>query len=104
MVVIKFYGELYEITKVKEYIMKLPPGSTSLLDLIKTLSKMFGTDISKMILDERGRLRGRYIVLINGAAPRATDPVSVEVKDEDVVAFIPSAVGGCYATMCYDEE
>lgn len=103
MVVVKLYGELYELTKVKEYTLKLPPGSTSLLDLIKILSSQFGVDISKLVLDERGRLRGRYIVLVNGAAPRSADPVSVEIRDEDVVAFVPSAVGGCYAVLCYDE-
>ncbi|MEM4827082.1 MAG: MoaD/ThiS family protein [Desulfurococcaceae archaeon] len=94
MVEIKFYGELYELTRIKEYKLKVATGNLTLLDLIKLLDGELHLNVSRVILDEKGMIRERYIVLINGSAVKSRDPASVKIRDEDVIVFLPPAVGG----------
>lgn len=93
MVEIRFYGELYEITKMKEYVVRISEDLT-LYELIEILSRKLGTEISRVLLDENGRIKSRYAVLINGSALRENDAKSVKIKDDDIIAILPPAVGG----------
>ncbi|MEL9929610.1 MAG: MoaD/ThiS family protein [Sulfolobales archaeon] len=93
MVEIRFYGELYEIVKVREYMIRISKDLT-LYELIEILSRELGVEISSILLDENGRIKGRYAILINGSAVKDYDARSVKIKDDDVIAILPPAVGG----------
>lgn len=102
VVEIRFYGELYEIARTKEYSLKIT-GSITLLNLIELLDKRLNTSLSRVVLNEEGMIREEYVVLVNGSATRSRDPKSIEIKDEDVIVFLPPAVGGklyCSTMVC----
>ncbi|MEM1777256.1 MAG: MoaD/ThiS family protein [Acidilobaceae archaeon] len=93
MVQIRFYGELYEITKIKEYNLKIA-GEITLLDLIEILDRKLNISVSKVLLDDKGKIKSAYVILVNGSAVREDNPRSVRIRDEDILAFLPPAVGG----------
>lgn len=93
MVEIRFYGELYELTRVKEYSVRIS-NEITLLDLILILDKNLNIELSKRVLDDEERIKSRYVVLINGSSLRDNNPKNVRIKDEDVIVFLPPAVGG----------
>lgn len=92
-VTVRFYGALYELTRAKECHLEVSEGAT-LMEVIKVIDRVLSPDFSRTVLDDKGALKSAYVVLINGSAVRSNNPADVRILENDVVAFLPPAVGG----------
>ncbi len=102
---VRFYGVLYELLNIKEVNLELPDNS-SLKTLVEAIDSKLNPNFSKTLLDEKGSIRGSYVILLNGSAVREEHIDNVKLNEGDVIAFLPTAVGGkrlrpCYTTKNY---
>jgi molybdopterin synthase sulfur carrier subunit len=96
---VRFYGSLYELLNTREVDLELPDGS-SLRTLIEVINSKLNPNFSRTLLDERGSIRGSYVILLNGSAVRDDPLDKVKLNNGDVVAFLPTAVGGKRLKPC----
>jgi molybdopterin synthase sulfur carrier subunit len=96
---VRLYGSLYELLNTREVDLELPDGS-SLRTLIEVINSKLNPNFSKTLLDERGSIRGSYVILLNGSAVRDDPLDKVKLNNGDVVAFLPTAVGGKRLKPC----
>jgi molybdopterin synthase sulfur carrier subunit len=96
---VRFYGSLYELLNTREVDLELPDGS-SLRTLIEVINSKLNPNFSRTLLDERGGIRGSYVILLNGSAVRDDPLDKVKLNNGDVVAFLPTAVGGKRLKPC----
>lgn len=83
-----------ELLNMREITLTLPEGST-LKTAIDIIDSKFNPNFSKILLDDKGMIReGSYVILLNGSAIRENDPSNIKLSDEDIIAILPTAVGG----------
>ncbi|MFB6470724.1 MAG: MoaD/ThiS family protein [Vulcanisaeta sp. AZ3] len=90
---VKFFGDLYELIGTFRVELEVPKGLT-IRDLINLVSHTFNPKFSEAILDGDGRLRGEYVVLINGKSIEFLRGLDTELSDDEEVVFLPPAEGG----------
>lgn len=90
---VKFFGGLYELIGAFKIELEAPNG-ISVRDLIDLISRTFNPKFAEAVLDGDGKLRGEYVVLINGKAIEWLDGLAAKLSDNDEVVFLPPAEGG----------
>ena len=89
---VKFLATLYDLTGVLKTEVDVPDGIT-VGKLVEFLNEKF-PKLKAEILDEEGRLKPMYNILVNGRAVEWLKGLDTELKDGDEVVFIPPAAGG----------
>jgi molybdopterin synthase sulfur carrier subunit len=90
---VKFFGDLYEIVGTFRVELEIPTGLT-VRELVDLISHTFNPKFAEAVLDKDGKLKGEYVVLINGKAIEWLDGLSTKLNDNDEVVFLPPAEGG----------
>ncbi|ADN51373.1 MoaD/ThiS family protein [Vulcanisaeta distributa] len=90
---VKFFGDLYELVGAFRIELETPNG-LSIRDLIDLISHTFNPKFAEAVLDGDGRLRGEYVVLVNGKAIEWLNGLATKLNDNDEVVFLPPAEGG----------
>lgn len=92
-VLVRFYGSLYEHTRVRETYIDLPE-KTSLRGLIERLDTLF-PGFARVVLDERGVLKRSIVVIVDGSPVQDNEKIdSLVLSEGSQIAFLPPAVGG----------
>ncbi|WP_069808380.1 ubiquitin-like small modifier protein 1 [Vulcanisaeta thermophila] len=90
---VKLFGVLYEL--VGSFKVELDvPNDTTIRGLIGILAQTFNPKITDVLLDNEGKLRGDYAVLINGKAIEWVNGLDTRLSDGDEVVILPPAEGG----------
>ncbi|MCG2867068.1 MAG: MoaD family protein [Vulcanisaeta sp.] len=90
---VKFLASLYDVTKVLKTEIELPDNAT-VMDLIRTIDKVVSPNFSSVILDDDGRLKDQYVILINGRSIDFLHGLETRLSNGDEVVFLPPAGGG----------
>ncbi|MFB6470957.1 MAG: MoaD/ThiS family protein [Vulcanisaeta sp. AZ3] len=90
---VKFLASLYDVTKVLKAEVNVPENAT-VKDLIQIIDKAISPNFSRVILDDNGKLRDQYVVLINGRSIDFLKGLDTKLSSEDEVTFLPPAGGG----------
>ncbi|MFX0134911.1 MAG: MoaD/ThiS family protein [Candidatus Hodarchaeota archaeon] len=91
----KFYGSLISITKIKELNLVIEKAQLLLKELILNLSKKFGTDFKKYVLTEdEKKIPPFLIILINEISVDLLNYLNTNLKNNDIITFLPSIHGG----------
>jgi len=90
---VKFFGELYELVGTFRVELETPNNLT-VRDLVDLISHTFNPKFGEAVLDSDGKLRGEYVVLVNGKAIEWLDGLATKLNDNDEVVFLPPAEGG----------
>jgi len=89
--VVKIFASLQEFVGSKS--VELEARATSVKELIRELSKEYGSELEENLLDSRGRLRPNYRIFVNGRSIDGED-LTARVKNGDVVVIFPVLDGG----------
>ncbi len=91
---VKFLASLYDITKVLKTELNIPDNAT-IKDLIQVIdTSVSPPNFSKVILDDNGRLKDQYVILVNGRSIDFLNGLSTKLSNGDEVVFLPPAGGG----------
>ncbi|ADN51144.1 MoaD/ThiS family protein [Vulcanisaeta distributa] len=90
---VKFLASLYDITKVLKTELNIPDNAT-IKDLIQVIDTSVSPNFSKVILDDNGRLKDQYVILVNGRSIDFLNGLSTKLSNGDEVVFLPPAGGG----------
>ncbi len=90
--IVKFLATLYDLTGVLKAEVETP-GETTVRQLIDVLDAKFA-GLKTELLDQEGKLKPMYNVLVNGRAIEWLSGLETRLKDGDEVVFIPPAAGG----------
>ncbi|MGC8606191.1 MAG: MoaD/ThiS family protein [Vulcanisaeta sp.] len=90
---VKFLASLYDITKVLKTEINVS-DSTTIKDLIQVIDKSISPNFSKVILDDNGKLKDQYVILVNGRSIDFLNGLSTKLSNGDEVVFLPPAGGG----------
>ena len=64
-------------------------------DFIKNLCETKGAEFKKSLLEPKsGRIRGEYVVLVNGKPIDSVHELNLKVKKGDTIAILPALGGG----------
>lgn len=89
---VKLYGHLTELLPpTGEAEIELEENA-NLKKLLETLDKTSGTRILTRLLDSEGRLKGEYIILINGAPPLRE--LEEPLNNGALIIVLPQVGGG----------
>lgn len=88
-VLVKFVALFYEIMGTAKLEVVVPEDTTlgQLIDLLSSNKP----ELREVLLDEDGKVREEYNVLVNGISASSLDGV---LRDGDEVVFLPPASGG----------
>lgn len=90
---VKFLASLYDVTKTLKAEVEIPDNAT-VRDLIQVIDKSISPNFSRVILDESGKLRDQYVILINGRSIDFLKGLDTRLSSNDEVTFLPPAGGG----------
>ncbi|GAB6944661.1 MoaD/ThiS family protein [Vulcanisaeta sp. JCM 14467] len=90
---VKFFGDLYELIGTFKLELEVTNG-LSIHGLIDLISHTFNPKFTEAVLDGNGKLRGEYVVLVNGKAIEWLNGLATKLNDNDEVVFLPPAEGG----------
>ncbi|MFX0048529.1 MAG: MoaD/ThiS family protein, partial [Candidatus Hermodarchaeota archaeon] len=84
---------LADITKIKEFTLSVPDGTT-IKEILERLISKFGKDFEKKILESSDSL-SKYIILgLNGKDIRTLDNLKTHVNHNDEILVLPAIAGG----------
>jgi len=89
---IRFFGDLQDYMRKSWTTLEVGQGST-ILDLILQLAENSDQDLPKKIL-ENEEIRPEIKVLLNGRNIVHLKGLMTELRDHDLVSFLPIAGGG----------
>ncbi len=90
---VKFFGDLYELIGTFKLELEVTNG-LSIRDLIDLISHTFNPKFTEAVLDGDDKLKGEYVVLVNGKAIEWLNGLATKLNDDDEVVFLPPAEGG----------
>ena len=92
---IMFFAAFRELVGKKE--IKLELGSQekyTMSDVLNELMESKGIPIKSMLLDDEGNLRKGVQIFINGVKIHISDKVETPIKNDDIIAILPTVGGG----------
>jgi len=92
-VTVKFFTALREIVGKREDVLEFSKGTT-MKELLKHLSEIYGQAFKEYIYNERGRAKSHLQFLINGKSITTLKGFETKLKDGDKIAIIPPVGGG----------
>ena len=95
-VTVKFIGPLKSLTGIEKVVVNLnSKKDQTISSLIQALTETYGEKIINRILNSKnGELRPNILILKNDVEIRVLDGLKTEIKDEDVITFIPVSHSG----------
>ena len=70
------------------------PGGSTLHDLLRELTRVYGQAFYDAVCDETGYPDNKVAILVNGSSAAATGGVGIKLKDGDDVLIMPVIAGG----------
>jgi len=82
--------------KIKQIIGKkqFPFEATTVNDLIVKLCSKFGNELERELLNEQGKIRKNYRIVVNARNINLLDGLDTELKEDDMVVIMPAIAGG----------
>jgi len=90
---VKFFTILREITGKKEEEVESSSAIT-VKELLTRLSKKYGVEFTDYVYNEKGGMRTRIHILINGRGIDEFQGLETKLKEGDTVAIFPPVGGG----------
>ncbi|MEN2999041.1 MAG: MoaD/ThiS family protein [Acidilobaceae archaeon] len=98
-VTVKVLGRLTELLPERELSIPLEEGE-SLGELLRSLDRRTGGRLLRLLLDESGKVREEYIILLNGA-PVVSELNDVKLREGDRLVIFPPASGGAEERLAH---
>ncbi|MDW8092082.1 MAG: MoaD/ThiS family protein [Nitrososphaerota archaeon] len=89
----RYFAYLREAIGHTEEVVELPEGAT-VMDFVRKVIELHGSEIGRFVLDERGRLRRSIRVALNGETVEESIIDRTVLKSGDVVVILPPISGG----------
>ncbi|MCS7107514.1 MAG: MoaD/ThiS family protein [Acidilobaceae archaeon] len=96
---VKVLGRLTELLPERELSVSVTEGET-LEGLLRSLDERAKGRLLKQLLDEEGRVREEYVLLLNGA-PVTSELKEVKLRDGDRLVIFPPASGGAEERLAH---
>lgn len=90
-VVVKTFGLIYDLTGEMEFTLSVDKDS-SIGDIINIMFERY-PGLKDIMLDEDGRIKSYYRILLNGRDVEHIEGMDTHVGDGDVIAFLSPAGG-----------
>ncbi|WXG41279.1 MAG: ubiquitin-like small modifier protein 1 [Candidatus Freyarchaeum deiterrae] len=90
---IKVFATLREITKTKEIELE-SDNKIKVHDAIKLMTDRYGEKLANYLLEKNGEPKPVFILMVNGVSIKELKGLETPLKDGDVLAVLPPAVGG----------
>jgi MoaD family protein len=94
MVTLKVFGELKTILVMSDQRIDIEGHDRTIGDILELLTKQYGQQVRKELLDSKGKIKPRYAILVNGRNIASVSGLETRLKDEDIVAILPVVEGG----------
>lgn len=92
---IRFFAAFRELVGKREIKLELGRQEKySISDVLNELMESKGIPIRSMLLDEGGNLRKGVQIFINGVKIHISDGVETPIKNDDIIAILPTVGGG----------
>jgi MoaD family protein len=93
---IKVFATIREIMKTREIELE-SDNKITVHDAIKLLTNKYGEKLANHLLDKNGKPKPAFILMVNGISIKELEGLETPLKDGDVLAVLPPAVGGTYS-------
>ena len=90
--IIRYFAFLRDITRVSEQTWNEPAACVG--DLLVALSRRYGPNFRRWVLEPDGQLGQLSIVLVNGRDCRELHGMATPLKPDDIIAIFPPVAGG----------
>jgi molybdopterin synthase sulfur carrier subunit len=90
---IKVFATIREITKTKEIELE-SDNKITVYDAIKLMTKRYGEKLANYLLENDGKPKPVFLLMVNGKSIKELEGLETPLKDGDVLAVLPPAVGG----------
>lgn len=90
---IKVFAAIREITKTREIESEVD-NSITVRDAIKLMINKYGEKLAEYLLEKKGEPKPAFLLLVNGVSIKELKGLETPLKDGDVLAILPPAVGG----------
>ena len=90
--IIRYFAFLRDITRVSEHTWTEPAANVG--ELLVTLSKRYGPNFRRWVLEPDGQLGQLSIVLVNGRDCRELQGMDTPLHPDDIIALFPPVAGG----------
>nr|MDO8081623.1 ubiquitin-like small modifier protein 1 [Candidatus Freyarchaeota archaeon] len=90
---IKVFATIREITKTKEIELE-SDNKITVLDAIKLMTDRYGEKLANYLLEKNGKPKSVFLLMLNGVSVKELEGLETPLKDGDVLAVLPPAVGG----------
>ncbi|MEM2144679.1 MAG: ubiquitin-like small modifier protein 1 [Candidatus Jordarchaeaceae archaeon] len=90
---IKVFAAIREITKTREIESEVE-SSITVRDAIKLMINKYGERLAEYLLEKNGEPKPAFLLLVNGVSIKELKGLETPLKDGDVLAILPPAVGG----------
>ena len=91
-VLFKSFGPIRKLLGKKVIDVEVPEGST-VRDVVDTVVKQSGEDLTKLIMD-KDRISGNLIVILNRKDVDTLGGIDIIVSEGDEIAILPHVQGG----------
>jgi MoaD family protein len=88
--------EVITFTRIKEIIgrKKFFYEADSIDDLLNRFFNEYGESLKEEILDEDGKLKKHYRIVVNGRNINILEGFQTKLNDGDIIALMPAIAGG----------
>lgn len=90
---IKVFAAIREITKTREIESEVD-NSITVRDAIKLMINKYGEKLAEYLLEKNGEPKPAFLLLVNGVSIKELKGLETPLKEGDVLAILPPAVGG----------
>jgi len=87
-----FYASLKEVVGRREVTLNIE--KITIKELIGEISKRFSPLFKKEVLNEEGKIKSYYKIIVNGRSISFLDGINTIVRNGDRVVFFPPICGG----------
>jgi molybdopterin synthase sulfur carrier subunit len=90
---IKVFATIREIMKTKEIELE-SDNKITVQDAIKLMTDRYGEKLINYLLEKNGKPKPVFLLMVNGKSIKELEGLETPLKEGDVLAVLPPAVGG----------
>lgn len=84
------FANIKKIIGKKQFTME----AESVEDLLDKLLEEYGKELRDELLDDSGKIKSIYRIIVNGRNINLLDGFQTKLKDEDMLVLMPAIAGG----------
>ncbi|MHA1974790.1 MAG: MoaD/ThiS family protein [Candidatus Hodarchaeales archaeon] len=87
---VNFYGPLEKWAGKRSFFGK----GSCVKEVLNSIDEQIGKSVLKHLLDDKGRMKAQFHVLLNGVDIESLDGLASTVEDGDIITCVPPIGGG----------